>query len=462
LKRRPWYFLAIPAGLALFSGGLVAVSLPPRDLSWLGWIALVPLLISTRLVKPIFSAFCGVMAAGMAVRVIVGPCKVPIQCANAVFIFTILAIAFGCVAALASFTAKRLSPRLWAVFVACAGVTLEMATTRLAPASVALSQHRNGLALGIAFYTGIWGVSFLIWLISASIAGLHDKSRSTWLVLAIALLAIPVVGFQALSSRLASASDAPAISVAAVQAPGEHNAAEETAKLVGKPVAALWPEQCLASETKIPADSAKQNNVYVIASVVEYAGLAKPYNRCVVVSPDGKRIGSFRKSHLFGSEIRYYTPGKGSRPVDCGEFEAGVAICFDACFPDVTRNLAREGAQVLFVPSFDPEMPGAAFNHLHGAMIQFRSAENDIPVVWADANSMSTIFDHGGRIVVRAPEREITSVTGKVHLRTRTTFYTRHGDWLVWLSVFGTLVLFGVSLFRKTATEATPLESPVP
>ena len=58
--------------LALLSGLLFALALPPFDLEWLGWAAFVPLLLAARSRRPleavglgmIAGAFCGVVQAG--------------------------------------------------------------------------------------------------------------------------------------------------------------------------------------------------------------------------------------------------------------------------------------------------------------------------------------------------------------------------------------------------------------
>lgn len=427
MKRMPWYYTVLAVPLSVLSGAAFAYSLPPREISLLGWIALLPFLVATRMVRPLIGAGCGMIAALATCGVLVGLPAGQYQIANSLTIFLGLALVFAVVGCLSSIVTKKTKPALWSLFVACAGVGGEWAVGYIAPASVALSQYRDTSALRIASYTGIWGVSFLIWLIPAAIIVIFTRKRFGWAML---IAAIVIIAAARIPER--ATDDTPRLAAAAVQAPGSYNAAEETEEAAKDAQVVVWAEHVLDPDDNLPIKSAKDNDVYVVVNFSEPNGRKKPFNTVSIISPGGKTLGFARKRHLYGAEVLNYTRGVSSSPIQCRGFKAGLCICLDTVFTDVVRDLARQGADIIFVPNSDPDLPHAALNHLHSAMVAFRAAENGVPIVWTDVQSLSTIYGRRGSIMARAPVGQVTWVSSRVKLRHGTTFYTRRGDFFAY------------------------------
>lgn len=83
----------------------------------------------------------------------------------------------------------------------------------------------------------------------------------------------------------------------------------------------------------------------IVAGFPEKAG-SKLYNSALFV--DGEKTRVYRKTHLFGGEKRFFSPG------DSGFFvekvkgvKVGTMICFDWFFPESARTLALMGAEVI-------------------------------------------------------------------------------------------------------------------
>ena len=77
----------------------------------------------------------------------------------------------------------------------------------------------------------------------------------------------------------------------------------------------------------------------------------KYFNSSVLITSAGK-VEVYQKAHLFDREKLFFQPGMGTfkaYPVEGGKI--GMMICFDWFFPEVTRILALEGAQVICHPS---------------------------------------------------------------------------------------------------------------
>ena len=440
---RPRRNQIIAVVLSLVSGLIFALALPPSDLNILGWIAFLPLLMATRIARPTLAGLCGLLAALTTVGALTYPLNTPAQCANVFFLFSGIGFALGITAAIASFTSKKISPGMWALFVPCAAVLVELLSKSILPFNAAISQHQNAGMLHFASFTGIWGVSFLLWFIPALVIAMFRRSKSACFAFGItlAVLISTTIPFPHSQDKT--------ISAAAIQAVDGMSAAEETEKITGKAEIAVWPELLLDERDSDPFESAKMNHIYIVSSYMEQAKDGKPYNAARLISPDGKTVGSIKKRHLFGREVFDFQKGGWSRIMTADSVKVGIEICYDTMFTDVTRHLARAGAEVVFVPNGDPETPHFLLNRLHSAATAFRAAENGVPIILADGDSLSAIFDSNGRVITQAPTRKTTWISEKVHLRQGRTIFTVGGDYFAYLCGGLALILFIASLRSK-------------
>ena len=72
----------------------------------------------------------------------------------------------------------------------------------------------------------------------------------------------------------------------------------------------------------------------------------RPYSSAVCVSGDGV-LGHHRKVHLPPSEIASFAPGDRFAAFDTPVGRVGMLICYDKLFPEATRTLALDGAEVI-------------------------------------------------------------------------------------------------------------------
>ncbi|MDE2490704.1 MAG: hypothetical protein KGM24_07640 [Elusimicrobia bacterium] len=92
-----------------------------------------------------------------------------------------------------------------------------------------------------------------------------------------------------------------------------------------------------------------KNGCAIVAGFPEKAG-ARLYNSAVLVRGEKARV--YRKTHVFGGEKRFFSPGDTGFWVEKVKgATVGVMICFDWFFPESARTLALKGAQVLAHPS---------------------------------------------------------------------------------------------------------------
>ena len=128
-----------------------------------------------------------------------------------------------------------------------------------------------------------------------------------------------------------------------------------------------FPEDCLgiinketaALAQRIPgkytdefSKLAEEFGIYMVAgSVCEKDG-DDFYNTSVLIGPDGKIIGKYRKIHLWDYEKQYLKPGNKISVFNTKLGKIGLEICWDLAFPEQAKQMAMRGAEVIFCPSF--------------------------------------------------------------------------------------------------------------
>jgi N-carbamoylputrescine amidase len=91
---------------------------------------------------------------------------------------------------------------------------------------------------------------------------------------------------------------------------------------------------------------ARERDLYIVGGLAESEGV-RLFDTAVLIGPEGL-IGKYRKTHLWNREKLIFTPGDLGFPV----FETkigriGLLICWDVWFPEVTRLLTVQGADVI-------------------------------------------------------------------------------------------------------------------
>lgn len=101
---------------------------------------------------------------------------------------------------------------------------------------------------------------------------------------------------------------------------------------------------------------AKRYRMVIIAPIYEEAMTGVYYNTAAVIDADGKYLGKYRKSHIphlagFWEKF-FFKPGNLGYPTFETRYASiGVYICYDRHFPEGTRLLALNGAEIVYNPS---------------------------------------------------------------------------------------------------------------
>ena len=105
--------------------------------------------------------------------------------------------------------------------------------------------------------------------------------------------------------------------------------------------------------------AARASNIHVIATVYEKADNVveqRVYDTAVMIDSKGEISSVYRKLHLydalgFKESAKFIAGDIINKPVRLGSAKAGIMICYDIRFPEMSRILAGNGADVLIVPS---------------------------------------------------------------------------------------------------------------
>lgn len=135
-------------------------------------------------------------------------------------------------------------------------------------------------------------------------------------------------------------------------------------------------------------DIAAQHKVWILIGSIraQVAGSDKPLNQSVLVGPEGI-AAIYDKLHLFDVTLPDGTSYKESSQAAYGTVpvlaqtpvgSVGLSICYDLRFPNLYRELALAGAEILVVPSAFTRPTGAA--HWH-ALLRARAIENGAFVI---------------------------------------------------------------------------------
>lgn len=146
---------------------------------------------------------------------------------------------------------------------------------------------------------------------------------------------------------------------------------------------------------------AEENNMHLVASIPEKSG-GKIYNTAVLIGPNGNLLAKYRKMHLFLEESTCITHGGDYAVADTKFGKIGLMICYDAVFPEVARQLALKGAEVVFMPSgwMEPFLPqwklatsARAFDNQFWIVAANRIGKDDVYAYFGNSRVVSPFGD---------------------------------------------------------------------
>ncbi len=159
------------------------------------------------------------------------------------------------------------------------------------------------------------------------------------------------------------------------------------------------------------SELAAMHNLHIVLSLHERERHLV-YNTAVLLGPEGRLIGKYRKVCLPHGEVENgVAPGRDYPVFDTKFGKVGLMVCYDGFFPEVARELTNRGAEVIAWPVWgcNPRLATA------------RACENHVYVVSStfmqpqDGWMISAVFDQTGKPIAIA-ERWGTVAVAEVDL----------------------------------------------
>ena len=107
----------------------------------------------------------------------------------------------------------------------------------------------------------------------------------------------------------------------------------------------------------------------------------KVFNSAALIDARGKQVCVYRKVHLFGEqETALFSRGEELTVARLAGRNVGLAICYDVEFPEVARELKRQGAEAILVPTANM----TPFAEVPTTLVRARALENAVTVAYAN------------------------------------------------------------------------------
>lgn len=156
---------------------------------------------------------------------------------------------------------------------------------------------------------------------------------------------------------------------------------------------------------------AKRYSVNIVAGSVANLRQDKVYNTAFVFDRKGDCIASYDKTHLFSpmGEDDYFTPGNRLCTFTLDGIRCGLLICYDIRFPELSRYLAVQGLDMLFVVS---QWPKERIFHLR-SLATARAIENQIFLVCCNSCGKAKETNYGGNSAIYDPLGNTLALAGE-------------------------------------------------
>jgi apolipoprotein N-acyltransferase len=373
------------------------------------------------------------------------------------------------------------------------------------------SQYLNNYFIQIADITGIYGISFCIIFINALITlivinikpGMKSAIKKVilpGLLILITFISVYSYGISRYNKIDTYIEKADYTKIAVVQGNikqdvkwdksyvqetlNKYFALSEKASK-GNPDLIVWPETALpfyygfsknlSDQVDICVRKAKTNFLIGSPAFERIKEKTKYYNRVYLLNKFSIETGKYDKVHLvpFGEYVplgKYlsflgkltaqsgdFTQGeKNTAPLNFGAADAGILICFEIVFPNLSRNYVQKGADILLTITNDAWFGMSSAAEQHFSMAVFRAVENRRSLARAANTGISGFIGPKGKVYEKSDIFVEASLVYDLPILKIKSFYTIYGDVFAILCSIAIIISFMVKrlLISKLKTKA--------
>ncbi|MCX4968017.1 apolipoprotein N-acyltransferase [Streptomyces sp. NBC_00654] len=494
---------------ALLAGALPALAFPAPGLLWFAWVALVPWLLLIRSAGTGRRAALDAWIGGTGFMIAVHHWLMPSLHVFIVVLAALLGLLWApwglLVAGLLG--GRPSAPRSVAavVLVPSGWLMIELVRSWEGLGGpwglLGASQWEFAPALRVASVGGVWLVTLLVLAVNTGVALLlvAPAARAAG-GLSLVACAVAVAAMWSWAPRPEHVGTAriAVVQPGVVEGPGSvqrrfARSEELTRSLAGRDLdLVVWGESSVGVDPlRSPATAARlaalsrlvgaELLVNVDARQTDASGRTGIFKSAVLIGPGGPTGDRYDKMRLvpFGE----YVPARaalgwatsvgkaagedrlrGTRPVVMtlpgGQgLRFGPLVCFESAFPDMSRQLTRDGARLLIAQSSTSSFQHSWAPAQHASLGALRAAETGRPMVHATLTGISAVYGpRGDRVGGPLGPGTSGAAVFDVPLARGTTLYVRLGDWPVYGALAALAALCaaeGLRLLRRPAP-ATP------
>jgi apolipoprotein N-acyltransferase len=251
----------------------------------------------------------------------------------------------------------------------------------------------------------------------------------------------------------------------------------------GLPRVVVWPESPMnfsferdAEFRERVARFTRENRASLLFNSLEPTGDGGGYNAAVLVNEEGRVAAQYDKIRLmpFGEYVPLprWVPGADSIRGVVGDFtpgtrytlmplgggreapRAGVFICLESAYPQITRSFAGEGADVLIEITNDAYQGDTAVMRQHLSNAVFRAVETGRTLLRVTNTGISARVTPRGEVLDETPRfREAVRAWAVARAGAGQTFYVTFGDAFAAACSFVSLFAVAVSLRRRRTVQ---------
>jgi apolipoprotein N-acyltransferase len=309
----------------------------------------------------------------------------------------------------------------------------------------------------IASLTGIWAISFCVFLFAGIVSALAAPGHAHRARLAIIAAAFYIAVFGYGAYRLHATPAAPTVKAGLISDDaadplfpyGQETVALAEAYAAQIPAMAAQGAQVIVLPEKIgriqgadldQADAlfeqaARQNHVTLFVSFEHQPNL----HQARLYAPNGTLEALYEKHHMLPAFEGYLLPGTARVVVNRPSGKWGTEICKDMDFPRLSREYGRDGAGLMLVPAWDFVVDAS----LHEHMAILRGVESGFSIARSAKQGMLSVSDSRGRVLAEqssaarpgSATAPFSILVASVPVRHQPTFYARTGNWFAWLDL---------------------------
>lgn len=171
-------------------------------------------------------------------------------------------------------------------------------------------------------------------------------------------------------------------------------------------------------------DGSVDETVYLKQYLVPFGEYVPAQDFIMACFPFMAKIAQFNQMLVPGEECSVFKDG---------DFPMGGMICFDSIYPQTARGAARNGAELLLLPTSDAWFQDTAATKMHLSHASLRAIETGKWILRAGHTGISAVINEKGKVTARLDPLLEGYVLSEVEIHPSLTLYDYIGDLFVLL-----------------------------